>query len=101
MHQRNVVSTSTLKALAVLTGLAILGCVAVAALIGAGVWPKVPGALFGLALAAGILVIALVAIVLQILAARPERELIEPALEMSTLTFPPAPRVQRPPLPRA
>lgn len=102
MHQRKNFPAVLLKLLFGVAVVASLAWLAVSTLVGAGMLAA--STLRMAIMVVGIALLALAVLVLLLHVAqrlRERREYLEPPLEMSTLTFPPAPRVERPPLGRA
>lgn len=102
MHQRKNSPAALLKLLFAAAVVASVAWLALPAVFGAGMLAA--GTLRVALMVVGIALLALAAFVLLLHLAqrlRERTEYLEPPLEMSTLTFPPAPRVERPRLDRA
>ena len=85
--------TAVLKLLAGLTALGLLACLSAAAMMGARMLARSPVVAAAVLLLAGALVAGLRRLMLEIADRRAAEELGSP--ELTTLTFPPEPRVQR------
>ena len=93
LHATRHPDTAVLKLLASLAALALLACVAAAAMLGVGTLVRSPLLATSVLLVAGVLGVGLRRLVLEIADRRAAQDL--GASELTTLTFPPEPRVQR------
>jgi type II secretory pathway pseudopilin PulG len=101
MHRRRFHDTTRTKYLASLAGLGVLACLAAIALMALGVLPRSTGRMIAFLAGAAALVLALLRLLLDIAARRAQEDVIAAPSELTTLTFPPASRFDRPRLPRA
>ena len=93
LHSRRTADTAVLKLLASLAALGLLACLAAAAMVGVRTLARSPMLMTSGLLVAGVLAAGLRRLVLEIADRRAAEDL--GASELTTLTFPPEPRVQR------
>ncbi|HET8747633.1 MAG TPA: hypothetical protein VFM98_18690 [Ramlibacter sp.] len=93
-HSRHTPETALLKLLAGLAALAVLACASVLAMLGMRAIAYSPLLATAMVLAIGVLLVGLRRLVGEIADRRAAYDLA--ASELTTLTFPPEPRVQRP-----
>jgi peptidoglycan/LPS O-acetylase OafA/YrhL len=101
MHRRRFHDSTPTKILASLAGLGALACLAAIVLMALGVLPRSTGRMIALLGGAAALVLALLRLLLDIAARRAQEDVIAAPSELTTLTFPPASRFDRPRMPRA
>lgn len=95
MYRRRSTSPVLLMLLATLSGLALVGCVAAVVLMASGQLAGGPARMVSLAIGMAALAFAFLRLLLVIGESRTANALIRPASELTTLTFPPMPRVRR------
>jgi hypothetical protein len=93
-HTRRTPDTVFLKLLASLLALGLLACLSAAAWMGAGPLGRSPFVLMVLVIATGALLLGVRRLMHEMAERRAAEDL--DASELTTLTFPPEPRVQRP-----
>jgi hypothetical protein len=93
LHSRRTADTAVLKLLASLAALGLLACLAAAAMVGVRTLARSPMLTTSGLLVAGVLAAGLRRLILEIADRRAAEDL--GASELTTLTFPPEPRVQR------
>jgi hypothetical protein len=81
-------SPALIKVLLTATAGGVVAMLCVAAMMGSGALPRTGTGLLGLAVGTGLLVLALLLLLMELAAARDAASL-DPAHELSTLTFPP------------
>jgi hypothetical protein len=92
-HSRRNPDTALLKLLASVTALGLLACLSAAAVLGLGTLARSPMLATSVVLVIGALAVGLRRLVAEIADRRAAEDL--GASELTTLTFPPEPRVQR------
>jgi hypothetical protein len=96
LNRKKSTDTTLPILLAMLTGIGLVGCVAAAALLGMGRLPSSALRVTGIAVGIAAFSLALLRLLLEIADRRSAADFIGPASELTTLTFAPTPRVQRP-----
>lgn len=96
MFRRTRPRARPLAILFVAASLCLLGGLAAAALVGLGVLPRAPLMMAAIVLGVGLVALFTVLFALELLARSREDNLLQGSEDLSTLTFPAAPRVHRP-----
>lgn len=100
MFRRTRRKSRPLIVLSVAASLCLLGGLFAAAMVGAGALPKSPLLMASIVIGVGLVVLLALLLALEVLA-RSKQDVLQASVEdLSTLTFPAAPRVQRPVLNR-